>query len=320
MTPTVTVAITSYNRATYIASSIESVLAQTFQDFELLIVDNQSTDGSAAIARTYAARDPRIRLVVNETNIGQFPNRNLAASLARGRFLKYHDSDDLLYPHCLETMVRLLDAEPRAGFGLSLGWCWPGGPCPMLSTPRMSYQREFLGFGLFMGGPSCALFRREVIQDLGGFEDIGSPSDNLFWLRACAKYSVLLFPADLFWYRVHPTQELQSEKAMRQMAAFPKYVWRALTSPDCPLTPDEREQAKRNRAFIAARGVYRDLRAGRLAIALVRLRESGLTLSEWATYLRAPKRSALAGTPLDPSGDYLVPDWLRLHDTPVARE
>ena len=86
-------------------------------------------------------------------------NRNEAASLARGEYLKYHDSDDVMYRHCLAVMVEALDAEPRAGFALSGSRDWPGGKCPMLLTPRLAYEREFLGTGLFHVGPACAMFR-----------------------------------------------------------------------------------------------------------------------------------------------------------------
>ena len=144
--PTVSVLMTSYNREDHIAEAIESVLAQWYEDFELLVVDNCSTDRSAEIAHEYAARDPRVRVHVNERNLGQFGNRNRAAELARGQLMKYHDSDDLMYPHCLAVMVPPLLNEPRAGLGLSMSHDFAGGPCPMLLTPRMMYQREFLSY------------------------------------------------------------------------------------------------------------------------------------------------------------------------------
>jgi glycosyltransferase involved in cell wall biosynthesis len=99
--PTVSVLMTAYNRERYIASSIDSVLAQTFDDFELVIVDDGSSDGTVEIARRFARQDRRVRVEVNDRNLGDYPNRNRAAALARGTLLKYHDSDDLLYPHCL---------------------------------------------------------------------------------------------------------------------------------------------------------------------------------------------------------------------------
>jgi hypothetical protein len=305
--PVVSVLLTSYNRERYIASAIQSVLAQTFGDFELLVTDDCSTDGTADIARSFERLDTRVRVVVNERNLGQFGNRNRTAELARAPLLKYHDSDDLMYRHCLEVMVSMLRSEPRAGFGLSSGWCWPGGPCPMLLTPRMSYQREFFGAGLFMCGPSGAIFRTEVFRELGGFIDHGVPSDYFFWLRACARVNVLLLPADLFWYRMHPSQEFQSGKAQREYARVFGASWQALDAPECPLTPEERERAKRNRVYHLAKRTAEDLRRARWTSAHTRLRTSGLTLRDWLTYLRRPRRDQLAGTPVDADGDYVIP-------------
>ena len=311
MTPVVSVLMTAYNRASYISSSIESVLAQTLGDFELLVTDNCSTDGTFDIAKRYERLDSRIRVVQNERNLGQFGNRNRAAELARGGLLKYHDSDDLMYPHCLAVMVPMLLSEPAAGFGLSTGNHWPGGPCPMLLTPRMAYQREFFGEGLFNGGPGGALFRAEVFRELGGFVDVGAPSDHLFWMRACMTVSILLMPADLFWYRQHPSQEFQSRAAQLQNSRMTGLIWQTLDAPGCPLTPDEREQAKRNRAYHLAKRTLQDVRNGRGRIALERLRHSTMTPGDWLRYLRFPKRSAFAGTPLDENGEFVTPSWVR---------
>jgi glycosyltransferase involved in cell wall biosynthesis len=309
--PLVSVLMTAYNREAFIGASIQSVLAQSFADFELLIVDDRSTDRTVDIARGYERKDCRIRVVVNERNLGQFANRNHAAGLARGAFLKFHDSDDLMYPHCLSVMVPMLQAEPRAGFGLSAGNTWPGGPCPMLLTPRMAYQREFFGEGLFMCGPAGALFRAEVFRRLGGFRDEGVPSDSLFWLRACATEPIVLFPADLFWYRTHRSQEFLSAKGQREYARVAGLVWRALDAPECPLTLEERKQAKRNRAYHLLKRTLQDLRRGRARFAWDRLRHSNMTLDDWLRYLRPPARMKFAGTPLGPDGDFVTPAWAK---------
>jgi glycosyltransferase involved in cell wall biosynthesis len=306
-TPLVSVIVTAYNRESFIGPAIESVLAQTLEDFEVIVVDDGSSDGTVDVARSYERRDPRVRVIVNERNLGDYANRNHGATFARGTLLKYHDSDDLMYRHCLEVMVSMLLSEPSAGFGLSSGWSWPGGPCPMLLTPRLSYQREFFGAGLFMCGPSGAIFRTEVFRELGGFVDHGAPSDHFFWLRACARVNVLLLPADLFWYRMHPSQEFQSAKSQREYTRVFGESWRALDAPDCPLTPEEREQAKRNRVYHLAKRTAQDLRRGRWTSVYTRLRTSDLSLSDWLTYLRRPRRDQLAGTPVDANGDYVIP-------------
>jgi hypothetical protein len=307
--PQVSVLVTSYNRESYLGSCLESVLAQTCQDFELIVVDDGSTDGSVEVARAYERRDPRVRVEINPRNLGDYANRNRAAELARAPFLKYHDSDDLMYPHCLATLLGPLRAEPKAGFALSPGGAWPGGPCPMLSTPLMSYRREFLGLGMFQCGPAGALFRTEVFRSLGGFVDHGAASDYVFWMRACRAVSVLLVPGDLFWYRVHPGQELRSPKAAASYALAHGEAWRALHAPDCPLAGEELEQARRNWAWSLFKHTYRDLQAGRWADVRLRLRHCGLSLSDWLRYLRRAKRQAHAGTPLDAQGDFLIPDW-----------
>ena len=146
-TPKVSVLMTAYNRETLIAASIESVLAQTLADLELLIVDDRSSDGTLDVARRYERLDSRVHVVANQTNLGDYSNRNHAATYARAPLLKYHDSDDLMYPHCLDVMASMMMSEPRASFGLSTGSAWPGGPCPMLLTPRMAYQREYFEIG-----------------------------------------------------------------------------------------------------------------------------------------------------------------------------
>lgn len=300
MSPTrVSVLLTAYNRERYIAESIESVLAQTHTDFELIICDDHSQDGTAGIISDYARRDCRIRCSTNERNLGQFENRRHAASLATSPFLKYHDSDDVMYRHCLATMIEPLAAEPRAAFALSGAGYWPGGPCPMLLTPRLAYEREYLGSGLFHLGPSAAMFRTEAFRELGGFPIAGVASDYLFWIKACAVVNVLLVPANLFYYRMHPGQELVSANALKDYAESAATAWTLLNSPACPLTGESLERAKRNFVFSQARGIYRHLRAGRFGAAIVAGRHVGLSLADWLSYLRPPSRATMAGTPPD---------------------
>src|SRR5262245_10462203 len=295
--PLVRVLLTAYNPEEYIAVSIESVLAQTYADFELIIADDRSSDRTLEVAREYERKDSRIRVHANEQNRGDYGNRNFAASLASGEFLKFHDSDDVMYPHCLEVMVHYLSSAPSAAFALSAHRAWPGAPCPIASTPYLSYQREFLGFGMFNQGPANALFRTEAFRRLGGFDDVGPHSDLAFWLRACRSVSVLLIPADLYWYRVHEGQHLRTLQSAFDQARAARFYWEALSHPECPLRGAELGLARRNVAFATAKLAYRALKRGRLQLAAVHLRQSGLSAGEWARYLRPPRRAAAAGAP-----------------------
>jgi glycosyltransferase involved in cell wall biosynthesis len=101
-----------YNSADFIGEAIESVLAQRFSDFELIIVDDGSTDGTAGIAAGYAARDERVILKVNQENLGMVANWNSCIRQARGRYLKYLFGDDLLQPDALGRMVEILERAP----------------------------------------------------------------------------------------------------------------------------------------------------------------------------------------------------------------
>ena len=119
MEPTVSVLMTAYNREAFIGQSIESVLASDFGDFELIVVDDCSKDGTLEIAKRFEKLDKRVKVYVNSQNLGDYPNRNMAASYATGKYLKYVDADDTLYDYCLSVMVRYTDRFPEAGFGLS---------------------------------------------------------------------------------------------------------------------------------------------------------------------------------------------------------
>ena len=103
--PLVSVLMTAYNREIYIAQAIESVLQSTYTNFELIIVDDGSTDSTLSIAKKYAEADERVYVYQNETNLGDYNNRNRAASLAKGMLYKYLDSDDVIYPCSIEIII-----------------------------------------------------------------------------------------------------------------------------------------------------------------------------------------------------------------------
>lgn len=114
MKPRVTLALPVYNGEKYVASAIRSILDQDYKDFELIITDNASTDGTEKICRDFAARDPRIRYVRNDSNIGAGPNQNKGFALASGEYLKWCACDDLMSPNFVGACVAALDRNPDA--------------------------------------------------------------------------------------------------------------------------------------------------------------------------------------------------------------
>jgi glycosyltransferase involved in cell wall biosynthesis len=112
--PLVSVGLPVFNGENFVAHAIQSVLAQTLTDFELIIQDNASTDRTADICREFAAGDPRVRYFRNPRNLGAAPNYNLAYSMARGRYFKWLAHDDYIEPAYLAETSRVLEERPEA--------------------------------------------------------------------------------------------------------------------------------------------------------------------------------------------------------------
>ena len=118
--PKISVCIPSYNCAPFLADAIDSVLAQSYSDFELLIIDDCSTDSSAEIIAGYAERDPRIVFLRNESNLGMVANWNRCIELARGEYIHYLFADDLFAsPECLDKMLRVIESDPAISLVVS---------------------------------------------------------------------------------------------------------------------------------------------------------------------------------------------------------
>ena len=142
--PKLSVLMTAYNRENFISEAIESVLASTFTDFELIIVDDASQDTTVEIAKFYENLDHRVKVYVNDINLGDYPNRNKAASYANGKYLKYLDSDDIIYDYGLEVMVKAMEKFEFAGFGLA-SKVSDEKPFPICISPQEIYLESFVG-------------------------------------------------------------------------------------------------------------------------------------------------------------------------------
>ena len=102
-----------YNGQNYIVQALDSLLSQTYSDFELIISDNASTDSTQDICKDYASRDARISYVRQVENLGAIPNFNRVFELSRGQYFKWASHDDLCEPTCLERCVEVLEHQPE---------------------------------------------------------------------------------------------------------------------------------------------------------------------------------------------------------------
>jgi glycosyltransferase involved in cell wall biosynthesis len=234
--------MTSYNRQDLITFAIESVLASTYKNFELIIVDDGSKDDTVIIAKEYAAKDNRIKVYINEKNLGDYPNRNKAASYANGKYIKYVDSDDMIYPHCLEVMVNSMEKFPEAGFGLC---SHPDAqaPYPYSIEPRQIYLEHFNGYGHFFRSPGSAIIKKEAFDKEGGFSGERMIGDTEMWFRLGRKYPLVKLVTGLYFYRMHGNQEQQTDYAKQQYAKLTKKVLDdAMNHKDCPLDVEEKKK------------------------------------------------------------------------------
>lgn len=258
--PIVSVLMTVYNREKYIRQAIESVLASSLRDFELVIVDDGSSDRSVEIAQSYAERDTRVRVHTNERNLGDYPNRNKAASLARGNYLKYVDADDMIYPHGLQILVETMEQFPEAGYGLCSLEQDAFRMFPFELMPEAAYLRHYFEQDLFHKAPLSAIIRKDAFDAVGGFSGKQHVGDFEMWHMLSARLPVVLMPHGMVWYREHDEQQMQDN---RTNVAVPfKYLKLAidqLRSERCPLLPQARQAAEKNLLRQQARIIIRSI-------------------------------------------------------------
>lgn len=235
--PLVSVLMTAYNRANFIGEAIESVLASTYQNFELIIVDDQSKDETAFIARNYEQKDNRVRVYMNERNLGDYQNRNKAATYARGKYIKYLDSDDKIFDFGLEYCVNEMEKYPEAAIGMSLLYdmgaadsiCWS----PEKIVREHLFDRPYLGIG-----PSGTIIRLDKFIETGGFDTrFGVSSDMYFNIKMASYFPVVLLPKMYFYYREHEGQQKNNEKGYLAMGYL--YFKEVLEKVALPLRSDE---------------------------------------------------------------------------------
>ncbi len=211
-TPQVSILTTIYNREKYISDCIESVLASSFQDWEMILVDDQSTDHSVEIAKAYETKDPRIKVYVNKTNLGDYPNRNKAASYAKGKYIKYLDADDMIYPHGLQIMVNAMEQYPETVLGSQCVIREYKTPYPCIINSKTLFESYFSNHNFFSSGPTGTIIKKEIFDKVGGYSGKRFIGDTELWIKMALEGPVVFFQPALIWWRTHEDQETNHEK------------------------------------------------------------------------------------------------------------
>ena len=209
--PLVSILMPSYNAANFLAEAIESVLQSHYTNWELIIVDDKSKDSTLAIAKIYEQKESRITVYKNDKNLGDYQNRNKAASYAKGKYIKYLDNDDIIYKYSLNYMVEAMEIFPNAALALGFIKVDDNRPYPQLYLPKETFREQYLGIGFLGYGPSAAIIRKECFDLIGGFSGMAFLGDQELWLRLSFQFPVIKLQPSLVWYRRHENQESTRE-------------------------------------------------------------------------------------------------------------
>ena len=257
--PLVSVIVPAFNVAAYVEEALESVACQTLRPFEVIVVDDGSTDGTGAVLERLRLEKERLwppPTVVHQANSGPSAARNAALRQARGTFVGFLDADDRWHPRMLERSLAALEAHGDAAVafawfqtieanGRSTGWI--GRP----STDSVAYQSAFTGAGIIS---SIVVARREALLAAGGFDETLRASENFdLWLRLLASNPAALVcvPEVLVDYRTRPGQITSDWKHMVE-------YWERVVSRERQRSPGftkglERKARANHRLNLAAR-------------------------------------------------------------------
>lgn len=225
-----------YNAQRFIGQTIRSVLDQTYQDFEVIVVDDGSTDRSSQIVQQFS--DARIQLL-SQTNGGPAKARNTGVRAAAGEFLAFLDADDLALPHRFASQLAILEADPQLSV-VGSGYVWIDENGAQLPWPHHSWQHapdlndlaSWLVDCPFV--PSATMLRRQAWEDVGGFdEELVGPEDWNFWMRLVITGHLMTWQQEVVCLYRRSANSL-SENADRMSVNSPEALRRVLVRPDFP--------------------------------------------------------------------------------------
>ncbi len=201
--PRVSVVIPVYNAGVFLREAMASILEQTFADFELLVIDDASTDSSVEVARSFG--DSRIRIIVNDTNRGQAAAQNVGLRQARGEYIAILGHDDIAFPDRLRQQVAFLDENPDIALvGTAILTLMPNGALNFVSVPTDPIANRW---HLLYENPIAApavLLRRSILESVGYFdESIRFGEDLDLWGRIAQSWKIAQLDVALTKYRVH---------------------------------------------------------------------------------------------------------------------
>lgn len=205
--PTVTVFIPCYNAERFISNTIESILLQTYQDFEILIIDDGSTDNSVGIIENYAKRDSRIRIMYNNVNRGVAYTRNRGIKEARGKYLATMDADDVAVPTRLEKEVQYLDSHKTVGVVSGYSYLIDEKGKKLGKQKKIKYTANEVRVCMFFSNiivNSASMYRLDIIRKhkIKYKNDFHGIEDYMFWCMLLNFTDIIVLDEYFVYYRI----------------------------------------------------------------------------------------------------------------------
>lgn len=225
--PAVSVIIPTYNRATLLYDAINSVFAQSYTNFELIVVDDGSTDNTDAIIKAF--KEERL-IYVRQENKGRSAARNKALALARGRYIAFLDSDDLYLPDKLKRQVSYMDAHPKIGMLYTSAQCIDEHGEQLkghvyLACAEGDIYKDIAFFRPLTITLPTVMVRREVFVNVGFFDDeLHRFEDTDMWRRIAKKYMVGIISEPTCLLRTHQDNSLESQQPEIIMKHIDQYI------------------------------------------------------------------------------------------------
>ena len=214
----VSVVMPAYNAETHIEEAINSILRQTYKDFEFIIINDASTDSTLDIIKKFSKKDKRIQIISNKRNLNIGKSLNLGVAKSQGKYIARMDADDISFPNRLAQQVQLLNNNPKVAVtGGDIVLIKEDGT--ILHTRKYESNSERMKKNIFRFSPFAhptTMYRKNIFDEFNGYDPAKSPSEDIdLWIKIGSKYDFGSVTSPTLYYRTYVKSS--SNKKLRQV-------------------------------------------------------------------------------------------------------
>lgn len=208
--PLVSIIVPCYNHANYLPFCLNSILNQDFKNFEIIVINDASTDNSLEVAKDFAKKDSRIRVFSNEKNIGWVKTDNKGCKIAKGKYLNVFSADDGMLPGNLRKKVEILENNPQVSFVFSELRCIDENNNKLFDTPYRNMESyinrddflDLIEWGDFISSASL-MVKKESLEQIGFWDEKLHSAEWFMLIKLCRKFKSAFINEPLVYFRFH---------------------------------------------------------------------------------------------------------------------